>query len=48
SAAFPFLAPGEIDEWVRRPQTVPETEWLKEVRRWVRDTLPARLRGQGG
>jgi Uma2 family endonuclease len=48
SAAFPFLSPGEIDEWVRRPQTVPETEWLKEVRRWVRDTLPARFRGQGG
>jgi Uma2 family endonuclease len=48
SAAFPFLAAAEIFDWVRRPQTVSETEWVKEVRRWVRETLVARWRDQGG
>jgi Uma2 family endonuclease len=48
SAAFPFLTAAEIFDWVRRPQTVSETEWMKEVRRWVRETLVARWRGQGG
>jgi Uma2 family endonuclease len=46
SAAFPFLTAAEIFEWMRRPQTVSETEWMKDVRRWVRETLAPR-RGAG-
>jgi Uma2 family endonuclease len=45
SAAFPFLTEGEIFSWVGRPQSVSETEWVKEVRRWVRDTLAPRRAG---
>jgi Uma2 family endonuclease len=48
SAAFPFLSAAEIFDWVRRPQTVSETEWVQDVRRWVRDTLAPRFRGPGG
>ncbi len=39
SAAFPFLTAAEIFAWVQRPQSVSETEWVKELRVWVRDTL---------
>jgi Uma2 family endonuclease len=45
SAAFPFLTEGEIFSWVGRPQSVSETEWVKEVRRWVRETLAPRRAG---
>jgi Uma2 family endonuclease len=38
SAAFPFLTAAEIFSWVGRPQAEPNTEWIKEVRRWVRET----------
>lgn len=48
SAAFPFLTGAEIFDWLQRPQTVSETEWVKEVRLWVRETLVARRRGLGG
>jgi Uma2 family endonuclease len=44
SAAFPFLAADEIQSWVQRPQTVSETEWIKDLRRWVRETLLTRAR----
>ena len=39
SAALPFLKAVEISEWITRPQTVSETEWVKDVRRWVRENL---------
>lgn len=42
SAAFPFLKASEIADWILRPQTVSETEWQIEVRRWVRDVLASR------
>lgn len=45
SAALLFLTVGEILSWMGRPQTVSETEWVKEVRRWVRDTLAPRRAG---
>ncbi len=48
SAAFPFLSAAEVFSWVGQPQAVSDTAWVKEVRRWVRDTLAPRFRGQGG
>jgi Uma2 family endonuclease len=48
SAAFPFLSAAEVYDWVSRPQTVPETEWTKELRRWVKRTLRPRVRRQAG
>jgi Uma2 family endonuclease len=44
SAAFPFLAGAEIHQWVTRPQAEADTEWIKALRRWVRDTLVPRAR----
>jgi len=46
SAAFPFLSAVEVFDWVRRPQTVADTDWIKEFRRWVRRTLKPRVRRQ--
>jgi Uma2 family endonuclease len=43
--AFPFLTAAEVFEWVSRPQTGNETDWVKQVRRWVRDVLAPRARG---
>jgi Uma2 family endonuclease len=47
SAAFPFLSAAELHEWVSRPQTVSETEWVKGFRRWVKRTLKPRVRRPG-
>jgi Uma2 family endonuclease len=47
SLAFPFLTAAEAFGWASRPQMASETEWLREVRRWVRETLLPRVRGQG-
>jgi Uma2 family endonuclease len=44
SAAFPFLSAAEVYEWVSRPQTVSETEWVEQLRRWVKRTLKPRAR----
>jgi Uma2 family endonuclease len=44
SAAFPFLSAVEILDWVGRPQTITETEWIKALRTWVRETLVPRAR----
>jgi len=44
SASFPFLRADEVGDWVRRPQTVSDTEWRKELRAWVRKTLKPRVR----
>ncbi len=46
SAAFPFLKATEVFEWVTKPETATDTEWLKELRRWVRDTLAPRRAGK--
>jgi Uma2 family endonuclease len=48
SAAFPFLTATEIFEWASRIQIVSETDWVKDVRRWVQETLVPRVRGQNG
>jgi Uma2 family endonuclease len=48
SASFPFLSGAEVSDWMQRPQTVSELEWVKELRRWVRRTLKPRLRRQAG
>jgi Uma2 family endonuclease len=48
SAAFPFLTAAEVFEWVRRPWTAPETEWMRAVRAWARETVAPRRRGPGG
>ena len=32
SAAFPFLSAAEMYDWVSRPQTESDTEWIKELR----------------
>ena len=45
-ASFPFLSAAEVYDWVRRPQTVSDTEWTLELRRWVRRTLKPRVRRQ--
>ena len=42
SLSFPCLTAAEIFSWVSRPQTVSETEWVKDLRRWVHDVLAPR------
>jgi len=39
SASFPFLTATDVFSWVSRPQMDSETQWIKELRRWVRATL---------
>jgi Uma2 family endonuclease len=48
SLAFPFLASAEVCDWTRLPQTISETEWVKELRKWVKQTLKPRVRQQAG
>ena len=48
SAAFPFLSAAEVYDWVSRPQTTSDTEWMNELHRWVRRTLRPRFRRQPG
>jgi Uma2 family endonuclease len=48
SVAFPFLTPAEVFDWVSRPQTGSDTDWIKELRRWVRETLLPRARQARG
>jgi Uma2 family endonuclease len=50
SAAFPFLTAAEIHDWVTRPQTESDTEWIIQLRTWVKQTLKPRVHGpdQGG
>ncbi len=47
SLAFPFLSAAEIADWVLRPQTGSETDWIKELRRWVNEVLVPRQRARG-
>ncbi len=46
SATFPFLSAAEVYDWMRRPQTVSEVEWIQDLRRLVRRTLKPRARRQ--
>jgi Uma2 family endonuclease len=48
SLAFPFLSAAEVYDWMRRPQDVSETEWVKELRNWVKQTLIPRVRQENG
>jgi Uma2 family endonuclease len=48
STAFPFLSAAEVHDWVTRPQTTSDTEWMNEFQRWVRRTLRPRVRRRGG
>lgn len=43
SAAFPFLSAAEIADWVHRPQTGSDTDWIRALRRWVQETLLPRF-----
>ncbi|MCA1685578.1 MAG: Uma2 family endonuclease [Planctomycetia bacterium] len=53
-SAFPYLKPDEILGWVNKAldETETETDWIKQLRAWVRDVLAPRARGaeneQGG
>ena len=47
SMAFPFLTPAEVHDWIQRPQDDSETRWIKDVRRWAAETLPARRGDEG-
>jgi Uma2 family endonuclease len=44
SASFPFLSAAEVSDWVCRPQTSRDFEWLKPFRAWVKRTLGPRFR----
>lgn len=44
SRSLPFLAPADVSEWILRPMDGPETDWIKALRRWVRDVLAPRVR----
>ncbi len=48
SASFPFLTAAEVYDWMWRPQTVSELEWVEQLRRWVLRTLRPRVRRQAG
>jgi Uma2 family endonuclease len=48
SAVLPFLSAEEVYGWVLRAWTVPDTEWVKELRGWIRRTLKPRVRKQAG
>ena len=47
SASFPFLSGAEVYDWVSRPRTASDTEWITELQRWVKRTLKPRLRRHG-
>jgi Uma2 family endonuclease len=44
SASFPFLRAAEVYDWVSRPTTGNETDWIKSLRPWVLRTLKPRVR----
>ncbi len=48
SASFPFLSATEVYGWVSRPKTISDTQWMNELRRWVRRTLKPRIRRKPG
>lgn len=44
SRSLPFLTPADVTGWILRPMDVPETDWIKALRRWVQTTLAPRIR----
>jgi Uma2 family endonuclease len=48
SLAFPFLSAAEVYDWMRRPQDVSETEWVKQLRDWVKQALKPRVHPENG
>jgi Uma2 family endonuclease len=46
SAALPFLKANEILGWITKPETTSDTEWIADLRRWVREVLAPRRAGQ--
>jgi Uma2 family endonuclease len=48
SLAFPFITAEEIGDWIHRPQSGSETEWLDQLHDWVRDVLVPRVRRPEG
>lgn len=44
SASFAFLSASELSDWVHRPGTESDLEWLQQLRAWVRRTLKPRFR----
>jgi Uma2 family endonuclease len=47
SMSFPFLTATEVFDWVDRPGMASMTQRIKEVRRWVQETLVPRVRERG-
>jgi Uma2 family endonuclease len=43
SLAFPFLSAAEIYDWMRRPQDISDTEWVIQLRAWVKETVKPRV-----
>lgn len=48
SRSFPFLKREEVQEWVRRRDTMGLPNWLRELHAWVRAELAARRDNQPG
>jgi len=48
SLAFPFLSVAEVYDWMRRPQDVSDTEWVMQLRKWVKETLKPRVGQENG
>jgi Uma2 family endonuclease len=48
SLAFPFLSADEIYELANRLPTGFDSDWTKQIRRWVQEVLVPRVREQGG
>lgn len=46
TSALPSLTRSEIVEWVGQPPTRYDTQWIRALRRWVREVLIPRARGQ--
>ncbi len=47
SAAFPFLTAAEIYDWLSRPATMFDADWVRELRFWAKVTLVPRGSEQG-
>jgi Uma2 family endonuclease len=48
SLAFPFLSVAEVYDWMRRPQDISDTEWVTQLREWVKQTLKPRVGQKNG
>ncbi len=48
SRSFPFLKRAEVEDWIRRRDTMGLPNWLRELHAWVRGELAARRGAQAG